>query len=116
MLKSTYVLVVFLSVAGACSADWPQFRGPHSSAAADKMNLPDVWGKKQNILWQADIPGRGWSSPIVWGDSVFVTAVVNDKTPEPRRGLYIQDLFGKTPPGEHQWLVHCLDLNSGKVL
>lgn len=83
---------------------------------ADKVNVPDTWSKDRNILWQADIAGRGWSSPIVWGDKVFVTSVVNDKTPEPRPGLYIQDLYGKTPPGEHQWFISCLNLKNGEQL
>jgi outer membrane protein assembly factor BamB len=95
--------------------DWPQFRGP-SSAAAEKMNLPDTWARDKNILWQADLPGKGWSSPVVWKDRVFLTTVLNDNTPKPRPGLYIGDLLGKTPPGEHQWKVFCLDLNSGKTL
>jgi outer membrane protein assembly factor BamB len=113
MRISLTCLVFIISVA---HADWPQFRGPKSTASADNMKLPDKWSKSENLLWQADIPGGGWSSPIVWGDRVFVTSVVNDKTPMPKPGLYIQDLIGKTPPGEHQWFVHCLDLNSGKLL
>ncbi len=109
-----FVMVIFLPA--PASAHWPQFRGPNSSAAADRINLPDTWSKDNNILWQVDIPGRGWSSPVVWGDKVFVTAVRNDKTPAPRKGLYIQDLIGKIPPGDHQWLLYCLDLNTGKIL
>src|SRR5262249_31187727 len=70
----------------------------------------------KNILWEVDVPGHGWSSPIVWGEQVFLTAVLNDKTPPPRPGLYIQDLLGKIPPGEHRWMVYCLDLKTGKWL
>ncbi len=95
--------------------DWPQFRGPKSAASAEKMNLPDVWSKDKNIVWQTDLPGRGWSSPIVWQDRVFVTSVINDKTPVPRPGLYIADLLGKTPPGEHRWQVLCVDMKTGKI-
>jgi alpha-L-arabinofuranosidase/outer membrane protein assembly factor BamB len=96
--------------------DWPQFRGPGAAASAQNMHLPDSWGKQKNIRWQADIPGRGWSSPVVSGNRVFLTAVLNDNTPAPRKGLYIQDLTGKIPPGEHRWIVYCLDFQTGKML
>jgi outer membrane protein assembly factor BamB len=98
------------------AANWPQFRGPSGSAAADGMSLPDVWAKDKNVHRQAEIPGGGWSSPVVWGDRVFLTAVRNDKTPAPRKGLYIADLVGKIPPGEHTWVVYCLDFHTGKIL
>lgn len=95
---------------------WPQFRGSPAAAAVGDKALPVTWGAKSNIVWQTDIPGRGWSSPVVWGERVFLTAVINDKTPEPRKGLYIQDLYGKIPPGEHSWKLYCLHVADGKLL
>src|SRR5262249_6922599 len=70
-----------------------------------------------NVLWKADVPGAGWSSPVVVGDRVFVNSAVSDVKPnEPRKGLYISDLQGKTLPGEHRWMIHALDARSGKLL
>lgn len=109
------LLAVLLTKPGRAD-HWPQFRGPASCAAAEKILLPDTWSKDKNVLWQTDIPGRGWSSPVVWGDRVFLTAVINDKAPKPRPGLYVQDLQGKIPPGEHRWMVYCLDLDTGNML
>lgn len=94
--------------------NWPRFRGPGANGLATQA-LPTRWDAKTNIAWTVDVPGRGWSSPIVWGDQVFVTAVLNDKTPPPRKGLYIQDLYGKIPLGEHVWKLYCFDLNTGKL-
>ena len=91
---------------------WPQFRGPGARGVSEQP-LPTTWDKKTNIIWSLDVPGRGWSSPVVWGDKIFVTAVLNDKTPTPRPGLYIQDLYGKIPPGEHVWKLYCIDFNTG---
>lgn len=65
--------------------DWPQFRGPGSSAIAD-TKLPAEWGAEKSVLWKAKIPGTGWSSPIVWGDRVFVTAAVTDNQRKPQAG------------------------------
>lgn len=96
---------------------WPQFRGPGSLGVAENPNLPDRWSTNQNVAWKVDVAGRGWSSPIVWDNRVFVTTVVSDGDMEPpKKGLY----FGgdrKQIPGEaFHWLVLCLDLNSGREL
>ncbi|MCI0379511.1 MAG: PQQ-binding-like beta-propeller repeat protein [Gemmataceae bacterium] len=108
-------LLGFVS-SGSHAQHWPQFRGPNMAAALSSQQLPTEWDAKKNVAWATPIPGRGWSSPVVWGDRIFVSAVLNDKTPEPRRGLYIQDLIGKTPPGEHVWKLYCLDFRTGKIL
>jgi len=110
--------VLLLTVGSAAPAgdDWTGFRGgPRAGVATGP--LPDTWTPDRNVVWKADIPGRGWSSPVVAGDRVFVTSVVSDaKGPDPRKGLYISDLTGTVRPGEHRWLVHCLDWKTGQTL
>lgn len=102
---------------GRAGADenWPRFRGPGGLGISDEHPVPTTWDAKTNVVWQVEVPGRGWSSPIIWGDRVFVTAVLNDKTPAPRKGLYIQDLIGKVPPGDHVWKLYCHDFATGKL-
>ena len=56
---------------------WPQFRGDAAGVIADDPTLPDSWSVEENVEWVTDLPGRSWSSPIVWGDHVFVLAVTN---------------------------------------
>ena len=56
---------------------WPQFRGPAASGVADRSALPEKWSTKDNVAWVVDVPGRGWSSPIVWRDRVFVTSAIS---------------------------------------
>lgn len=60
-------------------ASWPSFRGRDAAGVADGQRLPDRWNGTtgENILWQATIPGLGHSSPIVWGDRVFVTSAAS---------------------------------------
>jgi outer membrane protein assembly factor BamB len=111
--------VILLSLAPAVRAgdNWPAFRGGAQAGVAEAPTLPETWDTKTNVRWKAEIPGGGWSSPVVWGGRVFLTSVVSDaKGPEARKGLYINDLSGKVPPGEHRWLVHCLDAATGKKL
>lgn len=69
-----------LSAAAAFAAtpvNWPQFRGGSAGGVADGSTLPTRWSVKDNVAWVAEVPGRGWSSPIVWKDLVFVTSAVN---------------------------------------
>ena len=97
--------------------NWPQFRGERSSGVAETAKLPERWGPAENVAWKTELPGTGWSSPIVWGDKVFLTsAVAEKKVAPPRKGLYIENVLGRTAEGEHRWMVYCLDFRSGKIL
>ncbi len=96
--------------------NWPQFRGPHAAGIGTDPALPDRWSATENVAWKTDLPGRSWSSPIVWGDRVFVTAVVDLGVSEPpKKGLYFGGDRPEPPKSEHQWKVFCLDLATGKV-
>ncbi|HEY1598468.1 MAG TPA: PQQ-binding-like beta-propeller repeat protein [Pirellulales bacterium] len=99
--------------------NWPQFRGAKSLGIpeTDPKNLPDSWSTTDNVLWKTDLPGRGWSSPIVWGNKVFLTAVINvGESEAPKKGLYFGGDRPKPPETPHQWKVFCLDLNTGSIL
>jgi len=114
------LLLPFLLVTCAAAApqNWPQFRGPDSSGvAADDPRLPDRWSKTENVAWKAEIPGRGWSSPVVWGDSVFLTSVVSTAPEEPaKKGLYFGGNRPAPPTVEHRWMVYGVDFKGGKIL
>jgi outer membrane protein assembly factor BamB len=124
----------------APSFDWPQFRGPHASGVADGAALPNEWSAKDNVAWVVDVPGRGWSSPIVWRDRVFVTSVVNPgafKAPSPgiygndyvaelqRQGLSDEEVSKRLTArdieltdevGELSYMVFAVDAATGKVV
>jgi outer membrane protein assembly factor BamB len=112
------VLGVWLYSASAqAQQEWPQFRGPGSRGVAEGAALPDTWSATENVAWKTELPGRGWSSPIVTGNRVFVTtAVAEGELEAPKKGLY----FGgdrSTPPDAVQLRkVLCLDLDTGAVL
>ena len=115
-----FSLVVLLGTAcsgGRAEENWPQFRGPEARGISGGTNLPERWSAKENVAWQCDIPGRGWSSPIVWKDRIFLTTVINTgKSEDPKKGLYFGGDRLKPPDTVHQWQVFCLDLKSGKVV
>ena len=61
------VLAMTATVVSAANDNWPHFRGPTMNATvADNPNLPETWSETENVEWVADIPGIGWSSPVVW--------------------------------------------------
>jgi outer membrane protein assembly factor BamB len=107
-----------LAFPAEAAEDWPRFRGPTGMGVArDDPRLPERWSKTENVRWATEVPGWGWSCPIVSGGKVFLTAVVNESEYEaPKKGLY--DGFGRSAPpeGMHRWMVYCLNLDSGKIL
>jgi len=97
---------------------WPSFRGPQASGVADGQNLPDAWNGKtgQSILWRTAIPGLAHSSPIVWGNRIFVTsAVSSDPKASFRPGLY-GDGDASKDRSRHRWMIYALDKQSGKIV
>ncbi len=63
---------------GALRAEnWPQFRGPNGQGHSAETGIPWRWSATENIAWKTPLPGEGWSSPIVWGDHLFVTATTD---------------------------------------
>src|SRR5689334_15067725 len=75
--------------------NWPQFRGPTGQGESDSTGLPLTWSETDNVVWKAEIHGKSHSSPVVWGDQVWLTTATEDG----------RELF-----------VLCVDKNSGKVL
>ena len=72
------LLVCAMSSAPVGAQEWPSYRGPYGSGVADGTSPPTTWNVEQSvgIRWKTPIPGMGHSSPVVWGDRVFVTTAV----------------------------------------
>ena len=118
-MKRHWGLVACLIIALPVAAqNWPSFRGPGASGVADTSPTPTEWNGEtgKNILWKTPIPGFGHSSPVIWGNRIFVTTAVpqNDKAVFLARGTR-----GDAQPKNdttHDWRVYALDKNTGKVL
>src|SRR6185295_19884796 len=75
------VLMAVLILGATVSADnWPQWRGPAGTGASTEARLPQSWSDTQNIAWKAPLRGVGVSSPITWGDRVYVTSQIGRGT------------------------------------
>src|SRR5262249_42896997 len=66
---------LLLSWAAAARAEnWPQWRGPNNDGISKETNLPAEWGETKNLAWKVPLPGMGGSTPVVWGDRIFLTS------------------------------------------
>ena len=92
---------------------WPKWRGPDDNGMA-RTDAPLHWSDTENIKWKAAIPGRGHSSPVLWGDKIFLTTAIPTTAtatpPRQRRG------GDSGPQPEHRFELICLDKKTGKVL
>jgi outer membrane protein assembly factor BamB len=83
MNASTCFLALALSATlepGLWAENWPCFRGPSRQGVSREINPPRHWSATSNIVWKTRVPGEGWSSPIVWDDTVFVTTATEEGT------------------------------------
>src|SRR5688572_29177052 len=79
-MRSTIPLLALLFVPPLHAAEpsnWPQWRGPDANCFVKRGNPPISWDAKPNFRWKAPLPGKGSSTPIVWGDKVFVLSAVD---------------------------------------
>ncbi|OWK43015.1 PQQ-binding-like beta-propeller repeat protein [Fimbriiglobus ruber] len=88
-------IVLFAASVAAGDDNWPQFRGPTGDGISTATKLPTVWSETENIRWKAEIHDKGWSSPIVWGNQVWLTTATEE---------------GK------QFFAVCVDRKTGKVI
>ena len=112
------VIVLGFAPTSFANDNWPHFRGPSMTGVVeDNANLPERWSQTENVEWVTDISGLGWSSPVVWDNKVFLTTVTAiGEFERPKPGLYAPRGRSEPPPLDHEWLVYCIDLESGAVL
>src|SRR6478672_9039518 len=101
MKRARFCLLVAFTASGFYAqppqADWPRWRGPNADGVADGRNLPSQWSQTENVRWSAKLPGWGTSSPVVYGDRLFVTSQVEQG-------------------GKKSLLTLCFDRDTGKEL
>ena len=118
LLLAVALLCFFWSARPALADDgnWPAFRGPAARGVALGAGLPDRWSATENVAWKTDIAGRGWSSPVVWGDRIFLTTCESTgEVEEAKKGLYFGGDRAEPSDATHRWKVLCLDLESGSI-
>src|SRR5258708_7273871 len=134
------MIALGLGAAWGTEPEWPRFRGPDANPVAAKGRLPEKWSKTNNVEWAAEIPGRGWSSPIVNGRWVFLTTVVTEGKSKPpqigteysneyvaelmKQGLSEQEVLDRVTARDIElpkevmlhYFLYCLDIQTGAVV
>jgi outer membrane protein assembly factor BamB len=101
-MRFSVLLFVLVRLAAAAEGDWPYWRGPNRDGMA-RGDAPLRWSDTEHIAWKTTVPGRGFSSPVVWGDRIFLTTAV--PTNAATGGLV-----------EHKFVVMCFNRKTGKLL
>ena len=104
-----------LSIQAQTAGHWPQWRGPFLNGMA-RGDAPSVWNDTTNIKWKTQIPGRGFSTPVVWGNRIFLTTAVPIGTPPPAPPPTEGQRRGPGPMVEHRFDVLALDRSNGKIV
>lgn len=100
------------------AAPWPAFRGANAAGVGDGQGIPFEWQGEggKHVRWKTEIPGIGLSSPVVWGDRIFITTAISGAEDDTfRTGLY-GDVDSVDDMSEHVWKVYALDRESGRIL
>lgn len=106
MRKAVWMILALIVPAMAIAADWPRYRGPNGSGVGDAVDLPVEFGQDENVAWKAQVP-RGTSSPVVVGDSIFLTAFDGDERlvyaldAHSGRQLWRKSIMKRTDEGFH---------------
>jgi outer membrane protein assembly factor BamB len=106
-----------LPAAPSPAGSWPSFRGALASGIAEGQRLPDRWDPRtgENIVWRTSIPGLGHSSPVVWGNRVFVTSAVSSRGKATfKPGLY-GDGDASDDRSPQKWTIFALDKRTGRI-
>lgn len=107
---------ICMCVAASAQSHWPQWRGPHLNGVSDAANVPLEWGPDKNIAWKTPLPSWAGSSPIVWGDRVFVVSPSEPKEGEEPQLARGGRRMGRSHPGGGDILLLCIAAKDGAVL
>jgi outer membrane protein assembly factor BamB len=118
-MSAAAVLLATLTLAAQpAPPSWPRFRGPDAAGIADGQRLPTTWNGTTgaNIRWKVAIPGLAHSSPIVWGDRLFVTSAISSRSDASfKPGLY-GDGDASTDRSSQRWVLTAIDRRTGKTI
>ena len=109
-------VLLLLGVVPLCAQQWPQFRGAATAGVAETA-VPTTWNlaSKTRVVWTTEIPGLGHSSPVVWGDRLFLTTAIS-AAPNPQLDVRHAGTGMAADDGRQAWKVLALDKATGKLL
>lgn len=94
-IQFLFLAIILFSTTFLQAQNWPNWRGPNGDGTSSETNLPTEWDAEKNVIWKSEVPGAGYSSPVIWGDKLFLTSALLDA---------------------HERVLLCYDANSGELL
>ncbi len=117
LVLSCGLLLLGIVDARAAEENWPQWRGPLGTGAAPKADPPVEWSETKNVRWKVALPGKGHSTPVVWGDRIFLTtAVPYGETLPPKHSTAPGTHDGVPVTQRHEFVVLAVNRRDGKIL
>ncbi|HUR55994.1 MAG TPA: PQQ-binding-like beta-propeller repeat protein [Gemmataceae bacterium] len=101
------------AVAATPNDNWPAFRGPTADGISDSKGVATTWSEKENVRWKTAIHGKGWSSPVVWGDQVWVTTA--DEIGGTKGGDSTKTAGRDNPVQKVTFFALCIDRKTGTI-
>lgn len=96
--------------------NWTRFLGPLGNSISEETHLPVTWENDLNIIWKREVPGKGWSSPIVWGDKAFITTASRTKDNVVDSAQLNAPSNRILPTSDYKFEVYCLNKKSGEII
>ena len=112
-------ILAFNLLFAAEPAEWPQFRGPGGQGHAGALGLPHSWSENENIVWKCPLPGRGWSSPVIHGNEIWLTTAVEAPISDDERAERLKGTTNNQPlnvAGKLSLRALCVDRPSGQLV
>jgi outer membrane protein assembly factor BamB len=116
MRRFAAVVLIIVSFSLAYAENWPSWRGPDGLGISSEKGIPAQWDLSKNVKWKVEVPGLGHSSPIVWGNKIFVTTAVNSNPAEANWEKGFPMVNRNLDASDISWKVLCYDKETGKRL
>ncbi len=105
-----FLVLCGCGAAQACAAEWPQFRGPKGDGNAPGATLPTTWSETEHVAWKIEVPGRGWSSPVIADGRIWLTTAIEEELSPAERQKLLAGKFAKNPMKAELTLVGAISL------
>lgn len=117
LLAGSFLLICVTTTFADGDQDWPQWRGPLGTGVAPNADPPIEWSETKNIRWKVALPGKGHSTPVVWGQRIFLTtAIPYGEALPPKRSTAPGTHDGEAVTQRHEFAVLAIDRRDGKIL
>ncbi|MFT5468493.1 MAG: outer membrane protein assembly factor BamB [Verrucomicrobiales bacterium] len=113
-------VLAWSGVSALSAQDWPQFRGPNQDGTSNAKNTPVHWSETENVAWKTELPGRGWSSPVIGDGKIWLTTAIEQAPTEAERQQLLAGISAKKQEQRQvaariQLAALCIDLESGAL-